>query len=360
MKILFDALQAGNRSGTGRYSEELASRLPGLAGDIEVIVEPPPARWASHSPAVRLWGARRVAYEQFGLSRLAREIGAAGVHYPANIGTAFRKSPSVVTIHDVSFFRNPGWFTLNRAMYYRVAVGQSAHTATRVIADSTAAADDIVNFLGIRAGKIDVIPLGVDPVFCPAPDAQCARIRERHGLPGRFFLYLGTLEPRKNLPRLIEAWSRIAIEADVDLVIAGRDGWKTGPIDRAIGSSLARARIHRPGFVDPADLPALLSAATAFVWPSLCEGFGLPVLEAMACGVPVLSSNTSSIPEVTGDAAMLVDPLDIDAIANGMLRIVRDEKLRARLRTAGPEQARRFTWERTASMTLETYRRAFS
>ena len=359
MKIVFDALQAGNRSGTGRYTEELAKRLPGLASDVDVIVESQGVKIPGYPTKSSRHGVRRVVYEQFGLSRLAREMGAAGVHYPANIGTAFRRSPSVVTVHDLSFFRDPSWFVVSRAIYYRAAVGRGALNATRLIADSQATADDIMKYLGVHALKIDVIPLGVDPQFRPA-SADCSQaVRAKYGLPARFFLYLGTLEPRKNLPRLIEAWSRIAKEADIDLVIAGRNGWKFAPIHLAIRKSPASTRIHCPGFVAPDDLPGLLSAATAFVWPSLCEGFGLPVLEAMACGTPVLSSNTSSIPEVTGDAALLVDPMDVDAIARGMLRLVRDEKLHDRLRAAGPEQARPFTWERTASMTLDTYRRAF-
>jgi glycosyltransferase involved in cell wall biosynthesis len=183
-------------------------------------------------------------------------------------------------------------------------------------------------------------------------------MRARYGLPLTFFLFVGTIEPRKNLPRLIRAWNSISANCGCDLVIAGRAGWKTREYHRAVREVSQSARIHQIGFVPAEDLPALMACATAFVWPSLYEGFGLPPLDAMASGVPVLTSAVSSIPEVVGDAALLVDPEDENAIAKGLLRILRDEKLRDRLVRAGRDRARQLSWESSVTQTVQAYRQA--
>ncbi|HIJ66566.1 MAG TPA: glycosyltransferase family 4 protein, partial [Candidatus Hydrogenedentes bacterium] len=214
---------------------------------------------------------------------------------------------------------------------------------------------DVCEWAGAPQDGVDVIPLGVGEDLQPAPDETQARIRAKYNLPKSFFLFLGTIEPRKNILRLVQAWSQIAEGCPYDLVVAGRAGWKTRPILRAMAQAPHARRIHGLGFVDEADLPALLSSATVFVWPSLCEGFGLPPLEAMACGTPVLTANASSLPETVGDAALQVDPTDVDAIAHGMQRLANDANLRAALVAKGLERAATFTWRRTAERTIETY-----
>ena len=368
MLILLNALQAGNRSGTGRYVEALAQWLPQVPSSLSYaffwprhVPHPPRAQFASAAfldqDAQPAW--RRLWIDHYGMRREAARSGANLVHYPANIGPLVEMPNAVVTIHDLTFFRNPGWFRPGRALYYRKAAAVGARRAARIIADSQASATDIQTYLGIDADRIDVIPLGVDPAFGPAGPEQVAAVRRKYGLGRPFILYMGTLEPRKNLPRLIEAWEQSAA-GDADLALVGRRGWKTAALDAAIAASPHRDRIHLPGFVPMEDQAALYSACEAFVWPALAEGFGLPVLEGMACGAPVLTSNRSSLPEVTGDAALLANPEDADAIAEGINRILSDSALRARLKAAGPLRAAHFTWRRTAELTVASYRRALS
>jgi len=369
MRVLLNGLQAGNRSGTGRYTMELARRLPGLSTGVDCAILWPrhlayPARAeATHGAFVPVASAapvRRLFLDQFGLRTVRKRLGADIVHYPANIGSLFGLPNVVVTVHDLSFLHEPTWFRPGRALYYRYAVGRSLRVAARIIADSRATAADLEDLLGIEKGRIDVIPLGVSEEFRPVSEERQHAVRKKYGVPGQFLLYAGTLEPRKNLARVIEAWNRIAGECDQDLVLAGRHGWKVAPILRAAAESPFADRIHFPGFVAQSDLPALLGAAHAFIWPSLCEGFGLPPIEAMACGVPVLTSNVSSLPEIAGDAAVLVDPWDVDAIAQGILAIATNPSLRATLRDKGLARAATYTWNRTAQLTLETYRTMLS
>ena len=362
MRVLLNGLQAGNRSGTGRYVGELARRLPGLADDVDVAVlwprhVPPPlgAEEAcvlveSRSPFRRLW------QDQFGVRALRKRIGADVVHFPANVGPLLATDGAVLTVHDLSFLHGPQWYRRNRSAYYRYAVGRSASLAARVIVDSQATAADVTEVLGVPEDRIDVVLLGVGDELRPASEVQQAGVRERYGLPERFMLFVGTLEPRKNLVRVVDAFTRIAGECEYDLVLAGRDGWKVAPIRVAAAASPHARRIHFPGYVADDDLPAVLSAAHAVVWPSLYEGFGLPPLEAMACGTPVVTSNTSSLPEVVGDAALQVDPQDVDALADAMRALVTDAALRNDLVEKGGHRAAQFTWDRTAQLTLDTYR----
>jgi glycosyltransferase involved in cell wall biosynthesis len=363
VRVLLNALQAGNLSGTGRYATQLARWLPQVEGDAEVFLVWPQGlpRPLTSSPQRgsilehRPGAINRLVYDQLGIHRTARELKADLIHYPANIGSVLSASPNVVTIHDLSFFHDPAWFPRNRAHYYRTAVARSARNARRVIADSHATADDVRTMLRIPEDRIDVVPLGVEEHFSPADAHAQEAARTKYKLPATFFLYVGTLEPRKNLIRLVQAFEQIANDCDLDLVLAGRDGWKTRALHKTIAASPVKSRIHLPGFIAYEDLPALLSAAHTFVWPSLCEGFGLPPLEAMACGTPVLASDVSSVPEVVGDAGLLVNPYDTDTIAEAMARLASDEALRNHLRTQGPERAATFTWRATAEQTLASY-----
>ncbi len=365
MLVLLNALQAGNRSGTGRYVRELVRWLPMLTDDFDIAAAwPRDLPRAQHEQEGRVaylvrdaypaW--RRLLYDQLGIRSDQRSLRANIIHYPANIGSLSEIHNMVLTVHDLSFVRNPAWFRKGRAAYYRYAVRTSVHYARRIIADSRATAIDLCERFQAPEDKIDVVPLGVDSQFQPAsPEAQTA-IREKFHLPEQFFLYMGTLEPRKNLPRLIRAWDHIAGTCSFDLVIAGRDGWKTKPIYEAAASAIHAKRIHFPGFIEETDQPALLSAATAFVWPSLWEGFGLPLLEAMACGTPVLTSNVASIPEVVDDAALTVNPEDEEAIADALLRLAENSTLCTDLARRGSARAEQFTWLHTAELTLDSYR----
>ena len=365
MKVILNALQAANRSGTGRYTTELARRLPGVMGADNVRLlwpegTPDPegldAGAISKLPAKSAFG--RVLADQLSVPGVLRETGADLVHYPATIGSLNRSIPSVVTVHDVAFLRSPEWFPRSRAVYLRAAFRRGIAGAKRIIADSQATADDLLQLAGCPVGRMDVVHLGVDARFGHVLGAARDVVRQRYALPERFVLFVGTIEPRKNVERIVKAWDETADATGCGLVLAGRLGWRTQAIESAIGSARNTSRIHRTDFIEDADLPAVYACAEALVWPSLWEGFGLPVAEAMACGVPVLTSNRSSLPEIAGDAALLVDPLDTAAIAQGILRITRDEKLREDLGEAGPTQAKQFSWDTTARLTAESYSRA--
>lgn len=360
MHVLINGMQGGNQSGTGRYTEELIRHLAKLDAELALTVWWPsgvtPGDWAD---AVELILQPRGIWARLKLERqIQRTLPAFDVvHYPASIGPLDGGPNVVVTVHDCIFMRHPDWFRWERAEYYRWAGSRSARRAARVIADSQATAYDLRELIGVPDSRIDVIPLGVDGQFRPAPAEAIGAMRARYKLPESYFLYVGTLEPRKNLAAVVRAWDRVAGEIGDDLVIAGRTGWKTEEMMAAIRQAKHRDRIHLPGFIEQADLAPAIGAARVFVWPSLFEGFGLPVLEAMACGTPVLTSSTSSLPEVAGDAALLVDPESEDAIAEGMKRLSQDDLLRARLSAAGLQRAAEFTWARTAERTLEVYER---
>jgi len=363
--VLLNALQAGNRSGTGTYVEELARRLPGAAPDLDVRVMwprdlPVPVEQGNTEgafiPCNVAGHGRRIYEDQLGVRVQWARHGADAVHYPATFGTVFNMPRVIITVHDVSFLHHPEWFRLDRALYYRLFLKLTLPKAARVIAVSRCTANDLVEHVGLAYERIDVVHEGVSEAFKPLDDAAKAAVRAKYDLPLSFFLFVGTLEPRKNLPRLIEAYAHIAGECEPDLVLAGRPGWKTEPIYRAAAASPQAHRIRLPGAVERRDLPALMSAARALVWPSLFEGFGLPLLEAMACGTPVLASDRSSMPEVAGNAALLVDPENADAIAEGIRRLANDEALHASLRQKGFERAAQFTWARTAAATIESYR----
>ena len=356
MRVIIDGTQAGNRSGTGEYTLQLAKWLPRVAGDIEVSCawpegEPVPEGAAAvPGPRGRV---RALNYLVSGGSWL-RHAGL--IHYPASIGHAGNLARAVVTVHDVSYLVNPAWFRRVHAVYYRGMISRSARGAAAVIADSEATASDLERRLGLARDRIRVIPLGVDETFRPAPPEAVERVRARYGLPERFLLFVGTLEPRKNLPRVVEAFGHIADAIPHGLVLAGRAGWKCGPLRRAVAASPATGRIRMPGFVAREDLPALLTAAEGFVWPSLYEGFGLPPLEAMACGTPVLTSSAASLPEVVGDAALMADPEKTQDIADQMRALATNDALRRTLREKGLRRVREFTWQRTAERTAEVYR----
>jgi glycosyltransferase involved in cell wall biosynthesis len=366
MNVLFNALQAGNRSGTGVYTTQLAARMPAFAGDDSVT-----AVWPAHLPLppqcadssanfqmqeINGRGAR-IWYDQWGIRRDIRAVEADVVHYPANVGSVLPMRNMVITIHDLTFFHNPSWYRYERAQYYRWSVTRSARLASRIITVSTATAIEICKILSVPADRIDVVHNGVDERFTPRNEGEQRAARNKYRLPDRYVLFVGTIEPRKNVARIIRAWSQIASDIKEDLVIAGREGWKVGPIHQEAELAGQFERIHFPGYIENDDLPAIMSGATALIYPSLYEGFGIPVAEAMACGLPVLTSNVSSLPEIAGDAALTLDPTDVDGLAEGIRNLASDEALRSELSRKGFEQAKRYEWSRAAQQTLASYKR---
>lgn len=366
MRVLFNALQAGNQSGTGVYSAQLARWLPQLDPDCEVTVLWPedlprpevPEEMCGRYRSVPSGGAlSRIFLEHAGAVRGAD---ADLVHYPCNVIGLREKTPAVVTVHDLTFLENPAWYRWERAAYNTWGVSRSVRKARRIVAVSEATATALVKRLGVARDTIDVVYNGVDERFVQADEASATTVREKHKLPDRYFLFVGTLEPRKNLERLIRSWARIADKVEVDLVLVGREGWKAEPIYEAIRTVEEPDRIHQIGFLDHDDLPGVMAAAEALVYPSLAEGFGIPVAEAMACGTPVITSKVSSLPEVAGDAGLLVDPLDVGEIGGAMRRVAENEDLRADLSQRGIERAKMFSWRRSAEQTLDTYRKALA
>lgn len=371
LKILLDALQAGNESGTGRYTEELLRGLPlvdegvevrpFLAEGIDVL-----SLGCTEESVIRVDTGSALAGSRYRNKRIRKDLKSFQpdiVHYTATIGSQSKakkwdKSKVVLTVHDLGFLREPKWFKKSRAVYYKKMIRKSVDYADRIIADSCVTADDLMTYLNIRESKIDVVPLGVSEHYQQADEDAKREARAKYKLPDRFFLYVGTIEPRKNIVRIVEAYGEIASSVELDLVIAGRDGWKVKPVHKAIRKSPVRDRIHLPGFVAQEDLPAVYSCAEILVWPSLWEGFGLPPLESMACGTPVVTSNMSSMPEVVEQSAIMVDPFSTEKIAFGMQRLVTDVTLYKGLRNSGLNRAARYSWSVTADMTLDVYRRA--
>ncbi|WP_322822496.1 glycosyltransferase family 1 protein [Chloroflexus sp.] len=263
--------------------------------------------------------------------------------------------PTVVTIHDVGYRAFPETHTTRRRLELELTTRWSLRTARHVITISHATKRDLIKWYGADPHRITVTYLGCSSIFTPPADPRAvAAITAHYGLGQRpYLLYIGTVQPRKNLSRVIDALAlTIAAGYDLDLVIAGKRGWLSEPIARRTGELGIANRVHFTGFVADADLPALLAGALAFVFPSLYEGFGMPVVEAMACGTPVITSTSSSLPEIAGDAALLVDPLDTNAIAAAIMRLSDDDDLRATLRRRGLARARLFNWETCARQTL--------
>ena len=275
---------------------------------------------------------------------------------PAHVLPLIHPRRSVVTVHDLGYLAYPEAHKTGDRRYLDWSTRWNARRAKFVIADSAATQADLIRAYGVDERKIRVIHLGRDETLAPVPDAQVlAEVQARYGITAHYVLYVGTLQPRKNLARVIEAFARAAAApafAGIQLVLAGKKGWLYDDLFAQVERMGLAGRVLFPGYVDDADLPALLSGALAFVFPSLYEGFGIPVLEAGACGVPVITSNTSSLPEVAGDAALLVDPHDVDAIAEAMTRLVTDAALRTELSRRGLANVQRFSWEKCARETL--------
>ena len=311
------------------------------------------SRWPTDRAPVRvLW---EQAVQPWALRRIEADL----VHGPVFVGPLLSPCPVVITIHDLSFIRFPGLFRPANRLYLTVLTRLSARRARRLIAVSAHAAAESTRLLGVPGERIDVVYHGVDPAFRPLPVDEVEAFRQSRGLPERFVLFVGTLEPRKNLVRLVEAFARIR-DGRIGLVLAGGKGWMYDDLFARVEALGLDKETVFPGYVRSEELPWWYNAATVLGYPSIYEGFGLPVLEAQACGTPVLTSNISSLPEAAGDAAVQVDPYDVDALASGLNRLLTDELLRRQLRERGLAHAQQFSWTQTARDTADVYRRALA
>jgi glycosyltransferase involved in cell wall biosynthesis len=263
----------------------------------------------------------------------------------------------VITFHDLTFFLLADRYPRSRALYFRTVSRATARVADALICPSQAVRDDIVRILHVRPEKVRAIAEAAGPEFQPIKDrAALERLRTRLALPKRFILSVGSLEPGKNRATLLKAFAGLRKRGlGQKLVVAGQRAWKY-EADLALAGELGiEGNVLFTGYVPPEEMPALYNAAELFVFPSLYEGFGLPVIEAMACGVPVVASNLSAIPEVAGEAALLVDPRDVEQLCDAMERLLRDRRLQGALRKRGLKRAQGFSWERAARETIAVY-----
>ena len=332
-------------TGLQRYLRELLSRFP--------------ATFRTLAPQRPLGMLKSHAWEQTVLPRQKEkhEI----LFSPCNTGPVFL-SKQVVTIHDVVPIDRPEWFSKGKAALYRFVTPRLVRRAARLITISEYSKQRLIECLGADEQRISVIPNGVDARFARQTNMDVLQMRSRLNLPaGRYVLSIGTLEPRKNLPRLLLAWSKIVgqVPDDVCLVLAGKHD-ATALLAQCPSLSALPARVFMMGHVPDELLPTLYAGALAFVFPSLYEGFGLPPLEAMACGVPVLAGHVTSLPEVIGDAGLLVDPYRTEKIADGLLALIENDALRNKLVIKGLERARQFSWEETARNTWTVLQEAAS
>jgi glycosyltransferase involved in cell wall biosynthesis len=359
MLIGIDASRAtvARRTGTENYSLHLIRELLALGEEHRFRLyfnQPPPADLFAGLverrviPFPRLWTHVRLSWEM-----LLRSPDLLFV--PSHVLPLVHPRRSLATVHDLGYHYYPEAHTLFQNLYLRWSTRYNARTATRILADSEATRRDLVHYYRIPEDKIAVVYPGRDECLAPAADPVLLdAVRTRYGLTVPYLLYVGTLHPRKNLVRLVQAFaSLLALNLDLSLVLAGQKGWLYEDISSQVRELGLGNRVLLTGYVPDVDLAPLLSGALAFVFPSLYEGFGLPVLEAMACGTPVVCSNTSSLPEVAGDAALLVNPHDTEALAAALARIVTDDGLRRELVERGFQQVRHFSWQRCAREALE-------
>ncbi|MFC2054636.1 glycosyltransferase family 4 protein [Chloroflexota bacterium] len=301
--------------------------------------------------------ARRLLWEQTTLPRLVRRSNVAllhSLHYtkPLSLSCA-----SVVTFHDMTFFLYPHLHTRSKRIFFPTAIRLSARLADALIAVSENTKKDAVRLLGVPGDKITAIPHGVGEEFHPITDTRLLEdIRRKYSLPQDFILNVGVVEPRKNLTLLLKSYQRLHSQGiSLPLVIVGGLGWMYEDVFRLVESLGIKEQVHFTGYVSSHDLPIVYNLSRVFVYPSIYEGFGLPPLEAMACGTPVITTAVSSMPEHVGDAGILIPPQDEKALTNALQKLINDSTIQEELSSKGPERASQFTWKRTAQETLKVY-----
>ncbi len=307
------------------------------------------SRWPTGRPVAR------ILWEQMALPRAHVDL----LHGMAFVAPLISPWPTVVTVFDLSFLYYPDAFPPGRRAYLRLFTRLSCRRARRIIAISESTRRDLVKQWDLPAGKIEVAYPGFGEEYCPLPIDQVAAFRAQRGLPKEFILHVGTLQPRKNLVRLIQAYRQM--QTNVPLALVGGRGWQYEAILTEIERLGLPGQVILPGYVLAEELPLWYNAASVLAYPSLYEGFGLPVVEAMACGTPVVTSNVSSIPEAAGGeagAALLVSPDDSEALAEALNRALTDGALREEMRSKGLKQSAGFSWRRTAAATVTAYRKA--
>jgi glycosyltransferase involved in cell wall biosynthesis len=367
VRIAFDGttLRPG-RTGVGYYTEHLLHHLATESGGAHeiVVISNRPIQTTRPLPAwVRVTGITNIPFRlpwlQFVAPRLLDLIDPDVVHFTNQVMPLASPVPTVVTIHDMSLRLFPGYHPWKRVLLNRPLITQAARRAAAVIAVSSSARRDIIRFCDIPPERVHVVHEAAAPAFAPVTDrARLETVRRRYALPDRFLLYVGTIEPRKNLPRLIEAYGRRHRAGDLPwpLVCVGRYGWRARDVEARVEQLGLTGQVRFVGYVPFEDLPAIYSLADLFVFPSLHEGFGLPVVEAMACGAPAVVGDNSSLAEIASGAAETVDVTDVAAIGDALVALMASRERREELARRGLGRARQFSWRRAARETLDVYR----
>lgn len=353
LRIGFDTTSLRHPStGVGSYTANILRYLQQNPA-IQII---PLSHYNPHSK----WFVNKTAWMQVILPWLVRTDHLDLCHFTNNVAPIRMPCSTVITIHDMTLWLYPEFHYRKRLISMRPFIPLAAHRAAAIITVSESSKADIIRILDIPADKIHVIYEAPSADFRPMPrDAALEQLRRSYRLPDRFILFVGTLEPRKNLVRLLAAFEQLYRRRLIPhhLVIVGAKGWKTREIYRTIEQLQLQHVVHLPGYVPQEDLVSIFNLAEVLAFPSLYEGFGLPVVEAMACGKPVITSRCGSLEEVTGGAAEYVEPTEVESIAAGLQHVLTNPDRYEELRTLGLARARHFDWERTAQQTLEVYRR---
>ena len=350
MRIAIDTQSTvGKPTGIGQYTAKLLAALRRTAPDHEYTE----ISWGK-DPVMRLHN--RLWWQQVQVPRRAHAECADILHVPGFDAPAWNPCPTVLTCHDLIGALFPQNLPPVARFYWSRWLPWSLRWADAILADSEATRRDILRLTPVQDNRITVAPLAVDKLFQPTDIAAQSACRALYGLPEQFVLYVGTFEPRKGIDTLIDAFALLAPRyPETHLVLAGKKGWYWESMLQAIETLGLQDRVHVTGYVADADLPALYAAAQVFAFPSRYEGFGLPILEAMACGTPVVCANTSSLPEVCGDDALTVPPDAPAALADALAALLSNPALAADLRARGLTRAGQFTWDRTAELTLQVY-----
>ena len=360
-------------TGIGQYTYQLAkglSTLPGIELDIFYG-----SRWSRklpnmappHVARIKAWITRTIP-NSYAVVRLVRQQrfstgmkrNQSELYHEPNFLAFKSHSPTVITVHDLSWIRFPEAHPIDRVRSMNRFFEPVLRRATVILTDSLFVKQELIDVFGVRPELIVPIALGVEPLFHPRPAESTAHVLGAHGLEhGRYLLAVGTLEPRKNLKAALEAFAMLPdhVRRQFPLVVVGIKGWHTSALERQLAPMVASGEVRLLGYLPRDDLAKIIAGALTLVYPSIYEGFGLPPLEAMASGVPVITSNIASLPEVVGDTGVLVDPHDTESIARALLSLVQDPERRDSLSQAALAKSREFTWERCVDQTVAVYRR---
>lgn len=346
------------QGGIARYIRALASHLPALAPQhthLYLYRRGQPETFNAQAQRIDCWTPAHHRLEGLALGAEIARLGLHLLHSPDFIPPRWGYRQSIITVHDLAFWRYPQFLTPESRRHYNGQIEWAVRHARAISADSHATKSDLVNLLNVPAEKITVIHLGHDERFSPLPEESVKPVLARLGLTPGYILCVGTFEPRKNIPGLVRAYAQLRDAPP--LVLVGNKGWLFADTLKLVRELNLETRVQFFENLPTADLPALYNGASVFALLSHYEGFGFPVLEALGCGVPCVLANRASLPEIAGEAALVVDPDHTEEIAEALMRALTDTTLRATLRQHGLEQVKRFAWAQTARETLALYHR---